>query len=222
MEHPGFFDRAGPVHAGGRSRARLGAELRAWRRRPSAAIVDVRPLDEAGPGHLTFLDNSQVPAAAAARRSAGACLVAPAFADRVPPATVALVTQVALSRLRAGAARCSIRRRCAHRRRTGRGAVQPRSHPTAGSRRASMVEPGAVVGRRGAGSAAAPSSRPARSSATACTIGRDCFIGPGATVIARADRRPRDPACRRAHRPGRLRLRHGRRAATSRCRRSAG
>ena len=54
MEHPGFFDCAGPFRL--REIAeRLGASVSA----PDAdrEIADIRTLDDAGHEHLTFLDN---------------------------------------------------------------------------------------------------------------------------------------------------------------------
>ena len=87
-------------------------------------------------------------------------------------------------------------------------------------RRASIIEPGAIIGAE-------------------ARIGRGTRIAAGAVIGYRvthrprllhrpagdrhacAGRRPRHHPFGRAHRPGRLRLRHGRAAATSRCRRSA-
>src|SRR3972149_3047939 len=90
MEHPGFFEKAAPVRLealAGKLGARLGpggdAEL---------LIHDVKALAAANAGHLTFLDNRKyLPLLGATRASA--CLVAPAFAERVPRGTAALVMQ---------------------------------------------------------------------------------------------------------------------------------
>jgi UDP-3-O-[3-hydroxymyristoyl] glucosamine N-acyltransferase len=89
MQHPGFFDRAGPFSLEVIART-VGATL------PDAAnasviLNDIRPVSEAGPADITFLDNRKfLPQLAATR--AGACFIAPAFADRVPKSTVALRT----------------------------------------------------------------------------------------------------------------------------------
>ena len=79
MEHPGFFDRAGPFSLAEVARA-TGAEL-ASGADGSQSITDVRPLAVAGPSHLTFVDNRKYLAQLASCR-AGACLIAPAFLAR--------------------------------------------------------------------------------------------------------------------------------------------
>ena len=76
-----FFRLAGPFDLG-EIATRIGAELApgadAGRR-----IKDVRPLAEAGPEHLSFLDNKKYVAAFAAS-SAGACVVEREMAERAP------------------------------------------------------------------------------------------------------------------------------------------
>ena len=89
MEHPGFFERAAPMPLSLLAE-KLGATL------PEGAdgtqlINDVRPLSEADPGQVVFLDNRKYLSQLATTR-ASACLVAPAFAARVPATTVAVVT----------------------------------------------------------------------------------------------------------------------------------
>ena len=55
MEHPGFFERAGPFALGAVAAA-ANAKL-ADGVDPDLALKDVRPLDEAGEGDLSFVDN---------------------------------------------------------------------------------------------------------------------------------------------------------------------
>ena len=90
MEHPGFFERAGPFPLSEVAKA-AGAEL-ARGADPAAPIEDVRPLSEAGARNISFIDNkkylSQLDATAA-----GACLVSPELAGRVPRGTAGLVTR---------------------------------------------------------------------------------------------------------------------------------
>src|SRR5690606_12128750 len=88
MEHPGFFERAGPFTAA-EIAGRIGATLRPGDDgdRP---LNDLRPLAEAGPAHLTFVDNRKYLEQLATTRAA-ACIVAPAFADRLPAGIVALL-----------------------------------------------------------------------------------------------------------------------------------
>lgn len=86
MQHPGFFDRAGPY-----SIAELAAKLEADNRGSrDGTIVDIKTLQDAGPDDLSFFNNRKYLARLAATR-AGACLVAPRFADKVPSTTAALV-----------------------------------------------------------------------------------------------------------------------------------
>ena len=179
MQHPGFFERAGPF-ALQFIAAKLGAEMG---RLPSASldIEDVRPLDHAGPQHLAFFDNRKY-LDQLTRTRAGACLVAPSFADRVPPSTVVLKTSapynafaLAMHLFYADGARTAASRS------DGRAEGSPSIHPTASIEDGAIIEPGAVVGREARicsgttiGACAVIGYRVA--------IGRDCYIGPGTTV----------------------------------------
>src|SRR3989337_4038005 len=89
MEHPGFFERAGPFPLGAvaesaNAKAADGADL-------DLAIKDVRPLDSATRGDLSFLDNPKY-LPLFATTGASACLVAPQFASHAPAGTACLVT----------------------------------------------------------------------------------------------------------------------------------
>jgi len=90
MEHPGFFDRAGPYPLAEVAAATC-AEL-AEGADPSAMIDDVLPLSEAGRSSVAFVDNIKY-LPQLATTAAGACLVVPALAARVPLTTAALVTK---------------------------------------------------------------------------------------------------------------------------------
>src|SRR5262245_24859774 len=88
MEHPGVLERAAPVRVealaekvGARLAPGVGADL---------LIHDVKPLAEANAGHVTFLDNRKYMPQLGAT-NASACLIAPAFAERVPKRTAALI-----------------------------------------------------------------------------------------------------------------------------------
>ncbi len=81
MEHPGFFERAGPFSLRAISDA-AGASA------PSTAnddieIADVRPLDAAGKSDISFLDNPKY-LPLFANTAAGACLVASKFVEPSP------------------------------------------------------------------------------------------------------------------------------------------
>lgn len=88
MEHPGFYERAGPFRLGdildtaGISAVNtVDGDLQ---------LQDVRPLDSAADGHISFLDNAKyLPALQAAKASA--CLVAEKHADSVPASSMPVV-----------------------------------------------------------------------------------------------------------------------------------
>ena len=174
MDHPGFFDRAGPFPLAEVARV-TGAELA-----PGAdggrLIADVRGLADAGNDHVSFLDNRKyLPQLDTTR--AGAVLIAPPFASRVPADSAALITKapyrgfaLALQLFYPDALRPKVAR-----------AGAPPIDPTAQLEEGVIVEPGAVIGPE------AQIGRGTVISAGAvigyrCAIGRDCFIGPNATV----------------------------------------
>jgi UDP-3-O-[3-hydroxymyristoyl] glucosamine N-acyltransferase len=174
MEHPGFFERAGPFPLSEVARA-TGAELQGGAD-PNLLIDDVRPLADAGPSNVSFIDNRKyLPQLAAT--AAGACLVAPALAARVPKATATLVTREpyhgfarALLLFYPGALQPIVANPTA-----------PPIDPSARLEDGVIVEPGAIVGPEveiGSGTRiAAGAVIGARS-----TIGRNCYIGALATV----------------------------------------
>lgn len=91
MEHPGFFERAGPfplseiITAGG-------AQLADGQTTDLDQMIrDIRPLSSAVSGHVSFLDNKKY-LGDLAGTTATACFVKPAFADRVPAGSAVLVT----------------------------------------------------------------------------------------------------------------------------------
>jgi len=179
MEHPGFFDRAGPfslrVVAGA-----VGAELGASAD-PDLPINDVRPLDDAGEGDLSFVDNPKyVPALAATKASV--CIVAPKFVRKVPEGTAALVMPEPYRGFAKAIALFypdSLTPRTAGPGRSG--AATDAIHPSAILEQDVIVEPGAIVG------AEAQIGRGTTIAAGAVVgyrvhIGRDCYVGPNASV----------------------------------------
>lgn len=175
MEHPGFFDRAGPFRLAELAAA-TGATL------PpgvdgSALVTDVKPVTEAGPGHLTFVDNRKYLVHLAACR-AGACLISPQFADRLPPAVAPLVTPAVY---RGFALALQLFYADAMRPKAGRAGGKSAIDPSAKLESGVEVEPGAVIGPE------AQVGRGTRIAAGAVIgyrtmIGRDCYIGPCSTV----------------------------------------
>src|SRR6478736_1526809 len=89
MEHPGFFERAGPFPL--RALVEAAGAAPAGDVDLDTKIKDVRPLDTAGRGDLSFLDNPKYPSLFT-HTGATACLVAPKFAGQAPAGTTALVT----------------------------------------------------------------------------------------------------------------------------------
>ena len=67
-----------------------GAEIREGAD-PEANFGDVRSLLEAGPDHVSFLDNKHY-IDAFAQTKAGACIVHPDFADKAPPGLALLIS----------------------------------------------------------------------------------------------------------------------------------
>ncbi len=175
MEHPGFFDRAGPFTVEAIARA-TESELA-----PAADgqrhLTDIRPLGEAGADHLSFLDNKKyLPLLAGT--TAGACLVQPAFADRMSAATVGLLTK---QPYRGFALALALFYPQAMRPRVCVPGARQLVDPTAQIEEGAEIQPGAVIGAEamiGRGTIVAAGAVVGYR----CAIGRDGFIGPGATV----------------------------------------
>lgn len=181
MEHPGFYHRAGPfpLHVIAKETgAALGDPGRG-----DTEIVDIRPLNEAGPRDAAFLDNPQYLPQLDDTKAA-ACFIQPKHASRVPAGTVALETAqpyrayakaLAMFYPEAGTPRAGWDARADG----GGGGVHV--HPTAKLEQNVIVEPGAVIGE------SAQIGEGTRIAAGAvigyrCAIGRDCYIGPRAVI----------------------------------------
>lgn len=173
MQHPGFFDKSGPFTI-----AELAAELNADCCPASdARIADIKTLQDAGPADATFFNNRKYLEQLTAT-SAGACLVAPAFADKVPKGTVALIVP---EPYQAFAALLSMLYPNSDHPRVADGANMPNISPSARIEKGVIIEPTAVIGPEaeiGAGS---------RICAGAiigyrCMVGRKCYVGPRVTL----------------------------------------
>lgn len=164
------------------------AQIMEWTGAKAAGDVDLAqtierlaPIDEAGPGSLAFLDNPKY-AAKIDECRATALLVAPRFAERTPPGTIALVTadpyrafalvsaQLYPSAMRPGSS-------------FGLSGVSPAAfvHPEARLEADVVVDPGAVIGPRaeiGAGTIIGANAIIGED----VRIGRQCSIGPGAAL----------------------------------------
>src|SRR5262245_8921899 len=178
MEHPGFFERAGPFSLGivaeaANAKAANGADL-------DLPIKDVRPLDSARRGDLSFLDNPKY-LPLFATTGASACLVAPKFAGKGPTETICLVTPEpyrAFARALALFYPNALNPKAAV-----EDVAYDRSsvHPSAELEPGATVEPGAVIG---------PEARIGTATTIAAGtvigyrvhVGRGCYIGPNASV----------------------------------------
>ena len=175
MEHPGFFDRAGPFTLADVAKV-TGATV-AEGANPHLLIDDVRPLSEATANHVSFIDTNKKYLVQLDSTVAGACLVAPQLAGRVPKTTSALITPQPYH----GFARALLffYPQSLHPMAATPGA--PPVDPSARLEDGVLIEPGAIVGPE------AHIGRGTRIAAGAvigarCSIGRDSYIGALATV----------------------------------------
>ncbi len=177
MEHPGFFERAGPFTLQAIATA-IGAEL-AHGVDPSLQVVDVKPLAEAGPEHLAFLDNRKYLAQLSETRAA-AIIINPAFSSRVPPG----IAQLTMKSPYRGFALAlhQFYPEAMHPKAAMAVAGDPLIHPTARIEAGARIEPGAVIGREawiGSGTTIAANAV----IGYRVTVGRNSYVGPAATVI---------------------------------------
>lgn len=177
MQHPGFYDRAGPFSLAAVAE-KIGAEL------PSGAdasrpIEDVRPLNEAAAAHITFFENRKY-LAQLEQTTAGACIVAPAFVSRLPEGTSALVLKApyrgfALAlQLFYPDSMAPLAARYP--------ASEGNVHPSAEIDEGVCIEPGAVVGREariGAGTTIAAGAV----IGYRVVVGKNSYVGPCASVL---------------------------------------
>jgi UDP-3-O-[3-hydroxymyristoyl] glucosamine N-acyltransferase len=176
MEHPGFFDRAGPF-----SLRQIAEHAGATIQTPGnddVVIHDVKSLDVAAAGDISFLDNRKyLPQLKETR--ARACFVAPPFAEKVPGSVIGLVTpqpyhafakSLALFYPQAAIPRTSLLR-------LGEAPIASSARIEEGV----TLEPGVVVGAEaqiGSGTVIAAGAM----IGYRVRIGRNCFVGPGAAV----------------------------------------
>jgi UDP-3-O-[3-hydroxymyristoyl] glucosamine N-acyltransferase len=179
MQHPGFFERAGPFAL--RDIAdKVGAAL-TREEDGSRMIRDVQTLRDAGPGDLAFFDNRKY-AGQLASTLAGACILAGANAKRAPSVTSTLTTATPYSSF-AKALRLfyadALRSKAAADAAEAHGMLV---HPSARIGAGVVVEPGAVIGREatvGDGTTIAAGAVVG----FRVVLGRDCYVGAGATLI---------------------------------------
>lgn len=175
MEHPGFFDRAGPFAIVDIAEA-TGSTL-AEGTDPACQLVDVKPVTEAGRSDVTFVDNRKFLVHLPGTR-AGACFIHPTFTARLPAATMALVTPQPYRAFALAMQLFYPDAKWPKAAGSGRDFVDV----TAILEDGVVVEPGAVIGPQ------AVIGRGSRIAAGAvvgyrCHVGRDTYIGANAVVI---------------------------------------
>ncbi len=178
MQHPGFFLRAGPFPLSEVANA-IGAGL-ATPEDGSRMIEDVRSLQTAGAGDITFFENRKYATQLDATKAA-ACILAASDVRRVPIATTPLTSAApygafarALTLFYADALRTKSANSAADR----QGGLV---HPTAKIDEGVIIEPGAVVGREAvirAGTTVAAGAV----IGYRVVLGADCYIGSGSSV----------------------------------------
>ena len=179
MEHPGFFDRAGPFSLGLIAET-VGAEL-GPNADPDSQLTDVRPLDDAGEGDLSFIDNPKY-LPALENTKAAACIVAPKFVRKLPSGTAALTMREPYRGFAKAIALFypdSLRPKTSGPAMDGVAALGV--HPSVVLEPGVTIEPGAVVG---------PEAHIGRGTTIAANavvgyrvyIGRGSYIGPNASV----------------------------------------
>ncbi|MGH1350367.1 MAG: UDP-3-O-(3-hydroxymyristoyl)glucosamine N-acyltransferase [Methyloligellaceae bacterium] len=178
MEHPGFFDRAGPFSIQQIAEA-TGAEAGAGVN-PDILIEDIRTLEKAGPKHIAFLDNKKY-ISQFSETSAGACFVTPDNADKAPETLATLLSAqpyhcfartLSLFYPQSRFSQTAI----------GSGYNSSNIHPSAVLEEGVIVEPNAVIGPE------VHIGKGTRIAAGAVIgyrvyIGRDCYIGPNANIV---------------------------------------
>ncbi|MEN2494433.1 MAG: UDP-3-O-acylglucosamine N-acyltransferase [Hyphomicrobiaceae bacterium hypho_1] len=90
MEHPGFFERSGPFSLDTICKSLQIPEL--GNNSGRKQITDIKPIDEAGKHDLTFINNRKYLGFLNSTKAA-ACLIEKEFVDRLPKATVSLITR---------------------------------------------------------------------------------------------------------------------------------
>ncbi|MGK2923535.1 MAG: UDP-3-O-(3-hydroxymyristoyl)glucosamine N-acyltransferase [Methyloceanibacter sp.] len=178
MEHPGFFERAGPFSLRAVADA-TGSEI-ATDANPDLEIKDVRPLDGAASGDLSFVDNPKY-LPLLAETAASACIIAPKFVRKLPESTTGLVMPEpyrgfakAIALFYPG----SLRPKSAS---DGAAGSASHIHPSAVLEPEVIVEPGAVIG---------PEAHIGQGTTIAAGavigyrvhIGRDSYVGPNVSV----------------------------------------
>ncbi len=178
MEHPGFFNRAGPFTLGellANTEARPGPNIDT-----TLEITDVLPLDEAGNGHISFFNNPKY-LKSYKKSAAAACFVTEQYADRAPDGVGVLLADDPYRSFALSLAMFYPE------------ALKPRTIGPAGKEFSDGVhssavledgvtlEPGVTIGPEARIGSETTIAAGACIGYRVC-VGRDCYIGPNATI----------------------------------------
>src|SRR5262249_31408857 len=177
MQHPGFFERAGPFAL--REIAEKVSAALTRKEDGSRMIGDVQTLRSAGPGDLAFFDNRRY-AGQLTSTLAGACILAGVNAKRAPSVTSPLTTATPY---RSFAQALNLFYPDALRSKAAASAADACTlvHPTAQIGNRVVLEPGAVIGREatiGDGTTIAAGAVVG----FRVVLGSDCYVGASATL----------------------------------------
>ncbi|MCF6198503.1 MAG: UDP-3-O-(3-hydroxymyristoyl)glucosamine N-acyltransferase [Hyphomicrobiaceae bacterium] len=178
MDHPGFFENSGPFSVEEIARI-IGAEF-VQKKEATSSLIDVKPLDQAGAGHLSFFENKKY-LSQFETTNASTCIISPQFKDhQTSTGNLLIVTDayrayaVALHHFYPQASKPS-----SYGDHTS--ADRPLIHPEAQIEEGAIIEPGAIIGKEariGRGtkilSGAVIGYR--------CYIGRDCLVAANASI----------------------------------------
>ena len=176
MDHPGFFHREGPFSLEDITASVKGRIARAPD--PKALICDVKALDDAGEGHISFFENRKYLAQLGSTKGS-ACLIAEAFLDRVPQSMACIVVPqpyhafaIALRLFYPGALASRTAEMA-----FGEAPIHPSARVGSGVR----IEPNVVVGPEavvGDGTILAAGALVGYR----CVVGKDCYVGPAVSL----------------------------------------
>lgn len=175
MQHPGFFERAGPFTLDNICE-HLGLSVLA-NKDGGRLISDIKSLDEAGAEHLTFLDNRKY-LKSLSKTKAAACFIRSEFANRLPVGIMALVTE---DPYRAFASALTLFYPTSLQPKISAVSETRSIDPSAVLEDDVLVEAGAVIGPEahiGQGTRICAGSV----IGYRCYVGRNCYIGPQATI----------------------------------------
>jgi UDP-3-O-[3-hydroxymyristoyl] glucosamine N-acyltransferase len=178
MEHPGFFERAGPFSV---DRIAEATESRAAASVPPDTLIhDVRPLDAARAGDVSFFDNPKYLDQFRSTK-ATACFVAERFAGRTPDGVIALVSKQPYRSFGLALSLFYPEARLSRTAWADDWPEDPGVHPSAMVEPGARIEPGAVVGPEsciGSGTIVAAGAMVGYR----VHVGRESYIGPGTTL----------------------------------------